>query len=214
MSLKHSGLTPDADRPGRKKLAPNQAAQISQRLRAFILKRHPSIQAFVRRQGWVQQTVSRWFGRRPRTPDVLPLARLAEEENLNLNWLLLGKGPTLRDPGEPVDRLDTRLRQLLVAELTSRARATDTQLRAIVPEAEEVLERLVCEYVNRVRGFRRRTARAFIEMSSPRVAKLVAPRSAHWSGEAQREGPMGAVLREAFGERRPRSRIGDVREDG
>ncbi len=59
------------------------------KLRAF-----DSQSAFARRLGFSQQNINQWEN--GVTPSLASLIILAEKRQVNLNWLLLGKGPMYR----------------------------------------------------------------------------------------------------------------------
>ena len=99
------------------KVTPRDARGVRDRLKGFA-RRYGSWAEFLRRLKVPRTTGIAWSRlSTPGVPEVPFLLRLAREGNVNLNWLLLGEGPELRerqaeDPAERVKAaLEAELRQ-------------------------------------------------------------------------------------------------------
>jgi hypothetical protein len=116
---------PSPKRPQRR-LPETERRGIAERLRDFVRDRYPTINRMSRELGLPHNTASGWLRSNPSVPKPEWLIRLARKQNLNLNWLLLGEGPPLRQPAR--DNVWSDLRETLVAELVSRgAKIGDAQ---------------------------------------------------------------------------------------
>ena len=131
---------------GRSLLPKSQRRAIIERLRRHVKQGHGGNRsAFERSSGIPHATVGGWFSADPVTPDVPQMIWLAEREQLNLNWLLLGEGPELRvdieesGSGEPDDTLESRLRAVLVSELAARLGVPVTEATRFLPEASQLV---------------------------------------------------------------------------
>jgi transcriptional regulator with XRE-family HTH domain len=72
---------------------------IAERLKEFMRRRYRTRLNFAERLGVPALTMRAWLRKtNPAIPDTYYLIVLAQETNLNLNWLLLGEGPELRQP--------------------------------------------------------------------------------------------------------------------
>lgn len=127
----------------KRNLTLQERQSIRDRVRRFRERHYPSRQAMNRDAGVPHATASGWFHTDPAMPDTVSLVRLAERKNLNLNWLLLGKGPELRGI-DSADDVWTQLRQTLVAELVSHGAAAEDAER-MMPEPDKLFHFLMVE---------------------------------------------------------------------
>ncbi len=145
---KRKGLTTKAD-----------ATAICRRLQQFG-KRFGKWSGFCVRFRVPLTTLTAWLRRAgPAIPDIGYLLRMAREGNLNLNWLLLGEGPELRERSTETPK--GHALAAIAAELRATERADDQDhdqawasltidsdaafslaVEAIRPEYRRVLERL------------------------------------------------------------------------
>jgi len=110
------------------KVTPRDARTIRDRLRAFA-GRYGSWAEFLRCLKVPRTTGIAWSRlERPGVPEVPFLVRLAREANVNLNWLLLGEGPVLRE--RPTDDPAERVKAALEAELRQSEDASPEEFRA------------------------------------------------------------------------------------
>ena len=99
---------------------------IAERFGEFVRERYKTVSEMKRELGVPHNTASGWLRSRPSIPKMEWLIRLARKKNLNLNWLLLGEGPPLRQPAR--HNVWSDLRETLVAELIAAgASARDAQ---------------------------------------------------------------------------------------
>lgn len=75
-----------------------------ERLNTWRNERSYTHETLAKRIGIPRTTVTGWFSNPPTAPAVEHLVKLAERERLNLNWLLLGVGPSQLDalPADPL----------------------------------------------------------------------------------------------------------------
>ncbi len=101
---------------GRSKVARGDALAIAARLKTFALTRYGTWEAFYKALEISRTTADSWRGRSPSVPDPPFLLLLAREANLNLNWLLLGRGHDLWEypgtfPGQQLENfIEAQLR--------------------------------------------------------------------------------------------------------
>lgn len=79
----------------RSRVSHSEAVMISARLREMAVRRYGSWEGFYKKLGISRTTAEAWKGKSPSVPDPLFLIQLAREANINLNWLLLGRGHEL-----------------------------------------------------------------------------------------------------------------------
>ncbi len=110
------------------KVTPRDAKGIRDRLKGFA-RRYGSWAEFLRRLKVPRTTGIAWsrLGS-PGVPEVPILLRLAREANINLNWLLLGEGPELRE--RQADDPAERVKAALEAELRQSEDATPEEFQA------------------------------------------------------------------------------------
>lgn len=157
---------------GRRPVRRKDALAISNRLREYIEGRYGKRYQFIKKKRddgkeWAHSTVMGWFRKDPRVPDTAQLLRLAREENLSLDWLLLGHGPTLRQGPVQPDALDECLRSHVVAELRSRDGPTQAEIDA-VPSGEKLLAGVVGDQRKRLKELR-----AFVALAAKRKQVLL-----------------------------------------
>ena len=110
------------------KVAPRDAKGIRDRLKAFA-GRYGSWAKFLHRLRVPRTTGIAWSRvGSPGVPEVPFLLRLAREGNVNLNWLLLGEGPVLRE--RPADDPAERVKAALEAELRQSEDASPEEFQA------------------------------------------------------------------------------------
>lgn len=110
------------------KVTPTDAKGIRDRLKAFA-GRYGSWADFLRTLNVPRTTGIAWSRlNRPGVPEVPFLLRLARKANLNLNWLLLGEGPVLRE--RPADDPAERVKAALEAELRQSEDASPEEFQA------------------------------------------------------------------------------------
>ncbi|UCC83382.1 MAG: hypothetical protein JSW46_00180 [Gemmatimonadota bacterium] len=78
----------------------------------------------------------------PVTPSVYYCIELAKKENLNLNWLLLGEEPRLREVMDPGDSLANRLHAEVIRAMMDKG-ATEEVADRLAPQPEELLEKVL-----------------------------------------------------------------------
>lgn len=111
------------------KVTPRDAKSIRDRLKAFA-GRYGSWAEFLRRLKVPRTTGIAWSRLdRPGVPEVPFMLRLAREANINLNWLLLGEGPELRE--RTTDDPAERVKAALEAELRQSEDASSEEFRAV-----------------------------------------------------------------------------------
>lgn len=139
---------------GRKSVTAEDARAIRNRLRRLVERQWGTVYKF-KESGWAPaSTIAKWFAREPRMPELVYLMRLAQKHNWNLNYLLLGEGPMLREESVPAGDLAGRLRARIVAELKSSG-ASDPEVAIVVPRvAKRVMDHLLEHYRLGVRSWR------------------------------------------------------------
>jgi len=129
--------------PNRQRSLPLETAQkISDRLRRFVNDHYPNRNQMNKDVGLPHSTTAGWFGVPPTPPDTVSLVQLAQEKNLNLNWLLLGEGTQLR--GIEAADVWPRLREMLVAELVSHG-ATREEAEERVESDQQLFHRILAD---------------------------------------------------------------------
>jgi hypothetical protein len=114
----------------RTKLPNREALAISKRLKEFATRRFESFAEFLRRHRIQPRTGKSWAKRgTPSVPDVPFLVRFAREANANLNWLLLGEGPDVRQ--REATTPDGQLLATIEAELRATEGVTEDEAQAV-----------------------------------------------------------------------------------
>ena len=111
--------------------------------------------------GTPHSTVAGWFDKEdPAIPEVVNCVKLARQENLSLNWLLLGEGPELLGATVPFGDLAENLRTTIVTELKvelktdrigarmARNREIEWVLDRFLPDADALLREIVDRYTD------------------------------------------------------------------
>ncbi|MDP3909653.1 MAG: hypothetical protein Q8Q14_04620 [Gemmatimonadales bacterium] len=110
------------------KVTPRDAKSIRDRLKTFAA-RYGSWAEFLRRVNVPRTTGIAWSRLdKPGVPEVPFLLRLSRDANVNLNWLLLGEGPMLRE--RQTDDPAERVKAALEAELRQSEDASPEEFRA------------------------------------------------------------------------------------
>jgi len=114
----------------RTRLPPHDALGVSRRLKEFATRRFGTFAAFMKRLRVQARTGKTWARRKaPTVPDVPSLVRFARETNLNLNWLLLGEGPEVRQRDATTP--DGHLLATIEAELRATEGVTEDEAQAV-----------------------------------------------------------------------------------
>ena len=129
-------------RPKRSEAGQRQIRQILNRLNAWRNERSYTHEALAKRIGIARTTVTGWFGDPPTAPAVEHLVKLANRERLNLNWLLLGQGPSQLDalPRDPLVGLYLMVRGKLKIPRSVPRERLDYMLPSPEIMADEILE--------------------------------------------------------------------------
>jgi len=106
----------------RSRVKGQDAKAISQRLKDFVAKRYGSWEAFYKGLSISRTTADAWRGKTPSVPDPLFLLHLGREANVNLDWLLLGRGHELFEYS--ADTPAERVENAIEAELRNTEDAT------------------------------------------------------------------------------------------
>lgn len=163
------------------KVSKDDARAIGERLRDFALRRYESWEEFCRKVGVPRTTGIAWAKKEPSVPEGRSLLELARKTNLNLNWLLLGEGPELREKEATTDR--GQLLAAIQAQLRATTDASDDEHEAvwermlkhstaILRLAVEGVRPQYREWVKQTRQFQR--WRRFSEKWAPRLSKALA----------------------------------------
>jgi hypothetical protein len=122
--------------PGRKGIA--------QRLKEHLeVTGQSRAELFEEKLGVASSTAWEWLVLKdPVTPSLDYCIKLAKKENLNLNWLLLGEGPRLREVMDPEDSLANRLHAEVVRAMMDKG-ATADLAEELTAAGEELLERIL-----------------------------------------------------------------------
>lgn len=109
----------------RHRLQAKDAAAISRRLKELASHRYKSMAALVQAYKIFPRTAKGWARRvKPSVPDLPFLVKLAREERISLDWLLLGEGDMLRPEHEEVTTPYGHMLSLLEIELRKSEKAT------------------------------------------------------------------------------------------
>jgi hypothetical protein len=150
--------------PNRQRALPPDAAQgISDRMRTFVNDHFPNRNQMNKDVGLPASTTTGWFGVPPTPPDTVSLVLLAQEKNLNLNWLLLGEGTQLRGIHAP--DVWPRLRETIVAELVSHG-AQKAEAEDLVESDDQLFHRILADALEL--WIRSRRAKSFVRDLPPR----------------------------------------------
>jgi hypothetical protein len=134
----------DAFRSGKNRPSLEEREEIRERLRQHIRSWGGSVAEFQRKTGIPKHTLDGWLhSSDPKTPNTPQLIKLARKVNLNLNWLLLGELPELREAPAVAGDLEQRLRARVIATLRSRTDIDTDLLDASVPSGDRMLQLLV-----------------------------------------------------------------------
>ena len=131
-----------AGRPKRSEAGQRQIRQIRERLNAWRNERSYTHETLAKQIGIARTTVTGWFSNPPTAPAVEHLVKLAERERLNLNWLLLGVGPSQLDalPEDPLVGLYLIVRGKLKIPRSVPRERLDYMLPTPEVMADEILE--------------------------------------------------------------------------
>ena len=125
----------------KRKVEARDAKAISQRLGDFIRRQNQrqdeSLGEFRIRLDIPRTTWDKWVDKDPSVPEARYLLRLARETNLNLNWLLLGEGPCLRE------REGKSGKEQLLAAVEAELRVSEG---ATAEEADRLWKQVVARY--------------------------------------------------------------------
>ena len=116
----------------RKEIVPFKEAQgIARRLGDFIRERYDSAADFDRKLGVPRTTRTGWTNTRdPRVPEAAYLIKLAREAEIDLSWLLLGRGHPIRvEPTENASPEDL-VSAIIKPELRHRVKASNEEFEA------------------------------------------------------------------------------------
>ena len=129
---------------GRKTLSKADCKGVSQRLKAHLKARGLTRQALGELADAGPSTVTGWLHNiDPTLPDTASVVVMAEAENLNLNWLLMGKGPRLREAILADNTLPARLRAAVVSAMMANTGVTEAHANEILPDGDRLLEEFV-----------------------------------------------------------------------
>ena len=137
---------------GRKTLPLKERKAIRDRLREHLVTSDKSqTELFDKELGFPSSTVAGWFNAKdPTVPEVASCVELAKQENLSLNWLLLGEGPELQGATVPFKKLAENLRATIAAELKAARVGTRQEIELVpdqfLPDADALLQRIVYRY--------------------------------------------------------------------
>ena len=139
---------------GRKTLPLKERKAIRDRLREHLVTSDKSqTELFDKELGFPSSTVAGWFNAKdPTVPEVASCVELAKQENLSLNWLLLGEGPELRGATVPFGDLAENLRATIAAELKTarvgKRREIGWVPDGFLPDADALLREIVDRYTD------------------------------------------------------------------
>lgn len=96
---------------GRAKVGKMDAHAFAMRLKGFAERRYGSWEKFWKEVGFSRTTADAWRGLSPSVPDPPSLLILARKANINLNWLLLGRGHELFEYPDtsPAERVENAI---------------------------------------------------------------------------------------------------------
>lgn len=150
--------------PKRQRSLPKEIVQgISDRFRSFVNAHYPNRNQMNKDVGMAASTTTGWFGVPPTPPDTVSLVLLAQQKNLNLNWLLLGEGTQLRGIHAP--DVWPRLRETIVAELVSHG-APLAEAELVAESDEQLFHRIMADALES--WIRSRRAKSFARDLPPR----------------------------------------------
>ncbi len=139
---------------GRKTLPLKERKAIRDRLREHLEASGKSqTKLFEKELGFPSSTVAGWFNKEdPTIPEVASCVELAKQENLSLNWLLLGEGPELQGATVPFDDVAKDLRATIAAELKTARIGTRQEVEwvpdRLLPDADALLRKIVHRYID------------------------------------------------------------------
>lgn len=141
------------------------AREIRERLR-WVIKppRFGSRRRFASHVGVPPTTVTRWFAKKPSSPDIASLVKVARKTRLSLNWVLLGVGPEFLGPTRDVAKLEPAVRAHVIAGVTMGGVPADLADR-LVPDGDELLRQVVAAHRQRWDDYQRAVGRRLREVA-------------------------------------------------